>query len=106
MELSGLSLKQPFVRHAVVSIEALLSASAGDHMQAVPLYEDAVLRWRRFGMPYEEAHALVGLGLSRAAIGHVDAAHTALADAARLFEALGARPDRDDTRRWSEGLPA
>ena len=105
-ELRSISHDQPFVRHTIVAIKAVLAASAGDQRKAVSLYEDAALRWRGFGMPYEEAHALVGLGLSLAAIGRVDPARAALVDAARLFESLGARPDVDDVRRWSEGLPA
>ena len=103
-ELESLSFRLPFVRHAVVSIEALLAATAGDHRQAIRLYEDAARRWRTFGAPYEEAHALVGLGSSQSILGRVGDARATLAHAESSFATLGAAPDLGNVRRLRQSL--
>ena len=66
-----------------------VARATGRHDEAVRLYEDAARRWDEFGCVLELAHALLGLGRCRAALGRSDAGGP-LAAAADLFALLGA----------------
>ena len=49
-------------RHTLASVRGLLAEARGEHEVAAAAFADAALRWHDFGMPYEEAHALLGQG--------------------------------------------
>ena len=95
LELDGLTMGWPIVQHSGHSIRALLAADEGDHEKAARLYLDAVQRWRAFGAPYEQAHALVGLGCAEAALGDVRGARVVITEGMSIFESLKARPDAE-----------
>ena len=63
--------------------------SKGTLDEAERLYEDAARGWAEYGSVLERAHALLGLGRCRPALGRVDARGTGTT-AAGLFARLGA----------------
>ena len=52
----------------------------------------AAQRWHDFGVPYEEAQALLGQGRCLLALGTAEEAAGSLTGAREVFEHLGARP--------------
>lgn len=74
---------------AIATSRALLRERAGDHETAQVRFAEAAVRWADLGSRFEQAHALMALGRSRIALG-APAGHDAVADARRLFEAMGA----------------
>ena len=89
----------PLVDNVVRSVEALLAEAGGEHERAAAGFADAVSCWREFGMPYEEAHALFGMGRSLEALGRKPESGEHLAAAAEIFKRLGARPALEDTEK-------
>jgi hypothetical protein len=78
--------------HAAVAANGLLAELAGAPDEAVAAYADAAARWRAFGMPYEEAHALLGEGRSLIALGCSLESKPSLDRAGAIFSRLGAAP--------------
>jgi hypothetical protein len=84
--------------HAAVSANGLLAELAGAADEAAA-YADAAARWRAFGMPYEEAHALLGEGRSLIALDRrLDAGHS-FDRAGEIFSRLGAALSLRDVER-------
>jgi hypothetical protein len=92
--LESLTDGPPRVMHSVVTGRALLAERAGETEVAVERYLDAVARWRDFGNPYEQAHALAGCSRGLAAMGRVERSRSCAAEAAVIFSRLGVeRPE-------------
>ena len=58
---------------------------------------DAAAHWRGFGVPYEEAQALLGQGRCLVGLGRAPEAAPPLAAAREIFARLGAKPALADT---------
>ena len=59
---AGLTPVHPLDQHALVTARAQLAEYRGEHYEAASLYADAERRWKKFEMPWERAHALLGHG--------------------------------------------
>ena len=94
---AGLEPIFPYRRYALSTASAILAETAGDHEAAAERYGEVADRWRTFGCVPEHAHALLGLGRARLALGGLDA-RGPLEEARDLFGRLGAVPlvDRAD----------
>ena len=88
----------------VLTARAAIAESANDVAQATELYQEAVGRWRSYGCPYEEAHALLGAGRCNAQLGRPAA--DLLQRAHDICAALGAEPLLTDVVRELQRLPA
>ena len=77
--------------------EALLAETRGEYAAAATGHADAATRWHDFGMPYEEAQALLGQGRCLAALGGATDAVVPLAAAREIFVRLGAKPALAET---------
>jgi DNA-binding SARP family transcriptional activator len=77
-------------RIGVLTARATVAHARGSLDEAERLYADAARGWAEYGSVLEHAHALLGLGRCRAALGRVDARGPATT-AAKLFARLGAR---------------
>ncbi|WP_433334345.1 ATP-binding protein [Spirillospora sp. CA-294931] len=85
---SGIAeLDAPFARAAHAACEAQLAAATGDRAEASRLFELAIGRHERLGMPYRTAQ------LTEQAARNDPADVTTLNDLARSYEALGATMD-------------
>jgi class 3 adenylate cyclase/tetratricopeptide (TPR) repeat protein len=100
----------PLVDHVLVTCRALLAEASGEHEAAAAGFADAAARWRDFGVPYEEGHALFGQGRCLSALGRAPEAAAPLAAAREIFARLGAGPALAETdaalaglREWSGG---
>ena len=87
------------VQIALASVAALLTEGAGEYEAAAEGFADAAARWREFGVPFEEAHALFGQGRCLAALGRAPEAAAPLAAAREIFARLDARPALGETER-------
>ncbi len=100
----GLVPVLPFGQH----VEAMLSAQVceidGEHEKAAAAYADAAARWREFGVPYEEGHALLGRGRCLVALGRAPVAAAPLAAAREIFARLEASPALEETDEWLRRL--
>ena len=72
--------------------ETLLVESRQEYSDACAGFAASAVRWREFGMPYEEAQALLGHGRCLVALGCAGEAATPLGVAREIFERLGAKP--------------
>jgi tetratricopeptide (TPR) repeat protein len=72
--------------------DALLAEMRGDHEAAASGFAAAAARWHDFGMPYEEAQALLGRGRCLVALGRAAEAIAPLDDSREIFARLGAKP--------------
>ncbi len=86
----------PVQQHALRTAEALVAEHRGDLEAAVRSFEESAGRWNGFGVVWEEAHALLGLGRCLTALGLAGARDHLLA-ARAIFERLGARPALAET---------
>ena len=77
--------------------DALLAEAHGEYETAAAGFADAASRWRDFGVPYEEGHALLGQGRCLAALGRAPEAAAPLAAASSIFARLGAKPALEET---------
>ncbi len=97
----------PLFDHVVTTVEALLAEADGRSMQAAAGFGTAAARWRGFGVPYEEAQALLGQGRCLVALGRAPEAAAPLGAARKIFARLGAKPALGETddllRRVSSG---
>ena len=88
----GIHTDWPLDDHARTTITALLAEAGGDYQRAAVTFADAAQRWHDFGVPYEEAQALLGQGRCLLALGTAEEAAGSLTGAREVFEHLGARP--------------
>jgi class 3 adenylate cyclase/tetratricopeptide (TPR) repeat protein len=72
--------------------DALLAASRSEHEAAAAGFADAAARWHGFGVPYEEAQALLGQGRCLMALARAPEAAPVLEQARAIFVRLGAKP--------------
>jgi hypothetical protein len=70
----------------------LLDEVDGKHEAAASGFADAASRWHNFGVPCEEAQALLGQGRCLVALGRAEEAREPLSRASQVFERLGAKP--------------
>jgi ATP/maltotriose-dependent transcriptional regulator MalT len=88
---------QPLSRHGIAACQSILAEARGDHEAAAHGFAAVALRWHDFGMPYEEAQALLGQGRCLVALGRAPEAAAPLAEAHAIFERLGAKPALAET---------
>ena len=90
----------PLAEHAAVAAAALRAEAKGKHEAAMVGFAASSSRWHDFGVPYEEAQALLGLGRCLAALGRALEAARTLEQARVIFERLGAKPALEETEEW------
>ena len=83
--------------HARTTVTALLAEARGEHDGAAVAFADAAGRWRDFGIPYEEAQALLGQARCLAALEKAPQASAPLTTARAIFDRLGAMPALRET---------
>lgn len=83
-----------------------LELARGDADAACARLQEAVNAWRATDVPYEGARDRVALAAALAARGDRAGAETEAAEALRVLEELGARPDAERTRELLVGLRA
>jgi class 3 adenylate cyclase/tetratricopeptide (TPR) repeat protein len=97
--MGSLKTAVPLCGHVLVNCRALLEEHGNDHEAAAAGFAGAAVRWHDFGMPYEEAQALLGQGRCLMALGRVPEAAAPLAAAREIFARLGARPALAETEQ-------
>ena len=90
----------PLSQHALASARAQLAEHAGEHEMASVGFADAARRWRAFGVPYEEAQALLGEGRCLVTLGRALEAAPPLAAARDMLSGLGAAPALAEAEAW------
>ena len=90
---------RPLDSHALVLLSALEAEHEGRLDEAARQFAEAASRWHAFGVPWEEAQALLGQGRCLVALGRDDDASRPLRRAARVFKRLGAGPALSQTLR-------
>jgi class 3 adenylate cyclase/tetratricopeptide (TPR) repeat protein len=90
----------PLYENGGCSCSALLAETRGEREAAAAGFADAAARWHDFGVPYEEAHALLGQGRCLVALGRADEASEPLEGAREIFVRLGAKPALEETDEW------
>jgi len=83
--------------NALVSSRALLAEASGELELAGEGFAEASEAWRAFGVPYEEAQALLGRGRCLVALGRTAEAADPLREGRAIFERLGATPALAET---------
>ena len=86
-------------QHTAVTARALLAEQDGEHAEAAALFTDAAGRWERFGVPWEQAQALLGQGRCLLSLGRPAEAREPLRTARDIFASLGASPVLADASR-------
>jgi len=86
----------PVGEHALATVSALLAEDRAQHTEGVSAFVDAAARWSGFGVPYEEAQALLGQARCLVALGRVPEAAVPLTKARKIFARLGATPALDE----------
>ena len=76
---------------------ACLNERDGQLALAAETFADAAAGWHDFGVPYEEAQALLGQGRCLVALGRAPEAAAPLAAASYIFAWLGAKPAQAET---------
>jgi len=87
----------PLREHEQVTCRALLAEHSRDHEVAAAGFAEAASRWHGFGVPNEEAHALLGQGRCLVTLGRAPEAVAPLAAAREIFARLGAKPALAET---------
>ncbi len=90
--LRGVQSSLPLHEHALASAHARLDEARGCFERAAADGATAAAAWRDFGVPYEEAQALLGCGRCLTALGRACEAAPALTRAAEVFRRIGAVP--------------
>ncbi len=91
--------------HARTSVDACLLEFRGEHEASAVGFADAATRWHDFGVPYEEAQALLGQGRCLVALGRAPEAAAPLAAAREIFARLGAKPALAETDALLQQVP-
>jgi class 3 adenylate cyclase/tetratricopeptide (TPR) repeat protein len=89
----------PLHQHVLTATGAALAEHRGEIDAAIDGYRDAAARWEAYEMPWEEAHALLGLGRSLIASGRTTEASEPLNATRKIFTRLGAKPSIGETDR-------
>ena len=89
----------PAVQIALASVAALRAEHRGEREAAAAGFADAAARWHDFGVPYEEAQALLGQGRCLVALDRAPEAAPVLEQARKIFARLGAKPAMAETDR-------
>jgi class 3 adenylate cyclase/tetratricopeptide (TPR) repeat protein len=97
-------LVTPFHDYVRGTVAALAAEAEGRTAEAAAGFAAAAAGWRDFGVPYEEAQALLGQGRCLVSLGRAAAAAAPLAAAREIFARLGAKPALAETDRWLEGV--
>jgi len=98
----GIHTQVPLDRNARASLDALLAEARGEHEAAAAGFTAAASCWHEFGVPYEEAQALLGQGRCLLALDRAPDAAAVLMAARDIFVNLGAEPavhEVDDLQR-------
>jgi class 3 adenylate cyclase/tetratricopeptide (TPR) repeat protein len=77
--------------------DALMAKARGRHDAAAAGFADTAARWHGFGVPYEEAQALLGQGRCLGALGRAPEAAAVLEQAREVFARLGAKPALEES---------
>ena len=88
----------PFSRHVDQALRAQVREMDDEPAEAAAAYAAAARGWHDFGIPYEEAQALLGRGRCLRAAGDRGAATEPLERAQRIFVGLGAAPSAEEVR--------
>jgi hypothetical protein len=83
--------------HIQTTCQVLLDDASGEHATAATGFADAAARWHDFGVPYEEAQALLGQGRCLVALGRTLEATPVLEQARVIFARLKAKPALGET---------
>jgi class 3 adenylate cyclase/tetratricopeptide (TPR) repeat protein len=102
----GVAPIYPMHEHALVTARALIRERDGSHAVAAELFADAAERWERFGIPWERAQALLGLGRCLVELGRREEAAEPLQRAREIFGSLGAKPAIVEADRLLESANA
>jgi tetratricopeptide (TPR) repeat protein len=89
---------RPVNELVIATGDALLAESADEFERAEEEFAGAAARWHDFGVPYEEAQALLGQGRCLVALGRAPEAAAPLVAAREIFARLGARPALAETK--------
>jgi class 3 adenylate cyclase/tetratricopeptide (TPR) repeat protein len=95
--IGRLPSRAPYLEHAIVAARAAVAEAEGELEIARAAYEDAASRWERFGVPPEEAFALLGLGRCLLELARADEAAEALRRSLDLFRGCGMPPGIEAT---------
>ena len=90
--VGGVEPTYPFAAHALVTTDAAFAEMDGDLATAAAAYSDAASRWASFGIPYEQALALLGAGRCLIGLDRPTEAGPGLREAREHFARLGAAP--------------
>jgi class 3 adenylate cyclase/tetratricopeptide (TPR) repeat protein len=96
----AITRRSPWIEHVRTACLALTAEARGENETALTGFADAAVRWRDFGVPYEEAQALLGQGRCLVALGRAPEAAPLLRAAREIFARLGARPALEETDKW------
>jgi DNA-binding NarL/FixJ family response regulator len=107
-ELSRIAatLDTPYLRAASAHATGAFLLSASDPAGALGALRTAVEQWREVEAPYDDARARVLIGMACRALGDADSAELEFQAAGRIFEQLGAAPDRARVLELSGPRPA
>ena len=96
----------PLYQHALASAQASLAEARGEQTAAAVGFAAAAAAWHDFGVPYEEAQALLGQGRCLVAIGRAPEAAQPLREAREFFARLGAKPALVEVDQLLSGITA
>ena len=96
--VEGIEALLPIQRHVLASTRALLAEKRCEYSEAAESYAAAASGWREFDVPYEEAHARLGLARCLAALSDESQAAGSAAQALEIFARLGAWPAVAETQ--------
>jgi tetratricopeptide (TPR) repeat protein len=94
----------PMSQHALASVRALCREKWESREEAAAAFAAAAGGWDDFGVPYEEAQALLGHGRCLIALGRAPEALRALEQARDIFDRLGAKPALTEVGELSSQL--
>jgi DNA-binding CsgD family transcriptional regulator len=97
LEARGRALDRASALAAAARGRAMLAASRGEHDAAITAYKRAVAEHDRAAMPFERARTLLHLGAAQRRAKRMADARANLAEAARIFDTLGAAPWHERT---------
>jgi class 3 adenylate cyclase/tetratricopeptide (TPR) repeat protein len=90
--VEGIESVLPMQRSVLCTVRSLLAQQRGEGEAAAAGFADAASRWHDFGVPYEEAQALLGRARCLLMLDLASDATPVLAEARKIFTRLGALP--------------
>jgi class 3 adenylate cyclase len=100
MLVDGVEPSRPLHEQALASARSLLDEARGRLEEAAAAGAAVAYAWRRFGVPYEEAQALLGHGRCLVALERMQEATRPLEQAREILQRLGARSALAETGKW------